>query len=180
MSTLVWWCSSIFNIMAAVKSFSTRSIIKRYPRRIFAIQLALAIVLPASCVVAVFFTVSYKVDPLLLTICVPDKSYMAFYTLTLPSLVISVFAISMAILIIRRIKQVHTQTVVRPSTQRQARTRKRQSITKYFCFVSVLCSPVIHQIIQQQSHHCASSAQPSFPRPCCGCSSDFRNRLYHD
>jgi hypothetical protein len=91
--------------MAAVKSFSTDTILKQYPKRILAIQLSLATVLPASCVLAVFRTVSYRADPLLLAVCLPGESYMAFYTLTLPSQVITACGITMTILIVRRIKQ---------------------------------------------------------------------------
>lgn len=106
LSAIVWFCCSVFNVLVAIMTFSTNSIIKRHPKAFFLLEFILASVIPGSIVAAVYKTSSYKPDVLLMYLCIPASYDNIFYSYTLPFQIYCICVMAMCIIIIRRIKQV--------------------------------------------------------------------------
>ena len=106
LSILCWFCFSVFNVLVAILTVSTDSIIKRHPRAVFVIEFILTSIVSGSLVGLVFAGCSYAPDPLLVYTCVPQGHDNLFYTITLPVQIFCICGMAMSMLIIRRLKKV--------------------------------------------------------------------------
>ena len=107
LSTFCWFCCSVFNVMVALLTLSTDSMIKRHPKAVFLVEFCLATVIPGGIVAIVYSTSSYTPGVLLMYICTPDDNDNLFYSYTLPTQICSIVVMTMSIIIIRRLKQVY-------------------------------------------------------------------------
>ena len=105
LSTTVWFCCSVFNVTAAVLTFSTDNVIKRHARAVFVIQCLLAVAVPGGLVGYVLGTSSYYFWPLTFT-CMTASVPAFFFTGVLPAQIVCVCTTIMVILIVRRLRQV--------------------------------------------------------------------------
>lgn len=84
LSIHTWFCCSVFNILVAILTFSTDSIIRRHPKAFFLVEFFLATVIPGCIVTAVYNTMSYAPDAFLMYLCIPSDYDVIFYSYTVP------------------------------------------------------------------------------------------------
>ena len=105
--------TSVLNVLIAIydlKKPGEMGILKRRSKLIMAVEVVFAFGVAGATVSAVLFTSSYNNDALQVS-CVPATSNARFYSFTVPSQVVAVSGFIMAILIIRRLKQVKTKLI---------------------------------------------------------------------
>ena len=93
--------------MEAVKSLTVEgNILKHSPRAVLSVEIALSVIIPSTVVATVQFTSSYSNTPMMI-ICLPKDFDAFFYSYTIPTQIIAVTALTMVVVIIKRMKQVH-------------------------------------------------------------------------
>ena len=93
--------------MEAVKSLTMEgNILKHSPRAVLSVEIALSVIIPSTVVATVQFTSSYSSTPII-NICLPKGLDAFFYSYTIPTQIIAVTSLTMVVVIIKRMKQVH-------------------------------------------------------------------------
>ena len=93
--------------MEAVKSLTVEgNILKHSPRAVLSVEIALSVIIPSTVVATVHFTSSYTINPMMI-ICFPKDLDAIFYSYTIPTQIIAVTGLTMVVVIIKRMKQVH-------------------------------------------------------------------------
>ena len=93
--------------MEAVKSPTVKgNILKHSPRAVLSAEIALAVIIPSTVVATVQFTSSYRSTQIMI-LCLPKGFDAIFYSYTIPTQIIAVTALTMAVVIIKRMKQVN-------------------------------------------------------------------------
>ena len=93
--------------MEAVKSLTVEgNILKHSPRAVLSVEIALSVIIPSTVVATVQLTSSYSNTPVM-SICFPKDFDAFFYSYTIPTQIIAVTALTMDVVIINRMKQVH-------------------------------------------------------------------------
>ena len=113
MAALILFSTSVLNVLITIydlKKTGERSILKRRSKLIMAIEVVFAFGVAGATVSAVLVTSCYNNDVLQVS-CVPATSNARFYSFTVPSQVVAVSGFIMAILIMRRMKQVETNLI---------------------------------------------------------------------
>ena len=99
---------SVSNFYVAIydlKKPGQRGILRRHPKLFLVLEIVFGLGVSATIVSAILGTVSYQNDPIQF-ICLPPGN-SRFYSYTVPTQVASVIAFIMAILIIKRMRQVY-------------------------------------------------------------------------
>ena len=107
-ASLVLFSTSVLNVLVAIydlKKPGQSGILKRHSRLVFSVEVFVSLGVAGAIVSAVLNTSSYHNDSLQV-ICVPRNSKARFFSYTLPSQVTGIFGLIMAILFIKRMKQV--------------------------------------------------------------------------
>ena len=100
---------SVSNFYVAIydlKKPGQRGILRRHSKLFLVLEIVFALGVPATIVSAILGTVSYQSD-ITQFICAPNSVNGQFYSYTVPTQVASVIAFIMAILIIKRMRQVY-------------------------------------------------------------------------
>jgi hypothetical protein len=96
---------SLFNVLVAVVTFSTDSVLKRHPKATLIIELFVAITISGLLVGFAHTGCSYNAEPFFMYCCLPTGYDNIFYTITLPLQIIIISCLIMMLLIIRRLRQ---------------------------------------------------------------------------
>ena len=100
--------TSVSNFYVAIcdlKKPGQRGILRRHSKLVLFLEIVFGLGVSATIVSAILGTVSYQIDPIQF-ICLPTGN-SRFYSYTVPTQVASVIAFIMAILIIKRMRQVY-------------------------------------------------------------------------
>ena len=93
--------------MEAVKSLTVEgNILKHSPRAVLSVEIALSVIIPSAVVATVQSTSSYR-STLIMVICFPKDLDAIFYSYIIPTQIIAVTSLTMVVVIIKRMKQVH-------------------------------------------------------------------------
>jgi hypothetical protein len=106
----MFFLGSVFNVTAAVLTFTTDSIFKRRAGLVFVIECVVAVAVPGSLVGYTAGTSGYTDDMILGDLssfwCYFDNGKTAFFTFILPIQIVFLSTTMMVLLIIRRLRQV--------------------------------------------------------------------------
>ena len=112
LASFILFSTSVFNFLVAIydlKKSGQSGFLKRHSKLLSAVEILVALGLAGAIVSAVLGTLSYGSNVSQM-ICFPKTSSGRFYSYTVPAQIIGVIGFIMAILIIKRMKQVYALT----------------------------------------------------------------------
>jgi hypothetical protein len=105
MSTGFLFCFTIFNVLVAIITFRRNSFFKRHQMATCGLEMIVVCVIAGSTVGGVYAKCSYSTDPFFAGLCLPSGYRTMFYTMILPTEIVTLSTMVMVGLISRRIRQ---------------------------------------------------------------------------